>query len=329
METNRRQFIVASSVAIAGTGALSGVGGADTSDAPTPEDTSQHEYPTMGENSDAPVATVYGSFDCPYTSDMVDSSFDEIVSEFVDTGRLQLTFSPLEYDENGNPYISQDGVMGGQAACGVWEEDPESVWDFFAEIWSRQPGDLSRDELEEIMNSAGVDNAGYIADNLENWDPDLEEAADEAWSQGVEFTPTIELKGDLGNREDVVEWIEARLDDDGGQQTEDSEESPSEDTQETEQESDADSTDGSEQTETSTEQDDTEETEDGGQSTSGDSGTDDTESGSDGGSSDTDDSQSDDSGGSNQCGSSSSDGGDAQASQSFVFPQASGSRRTL
>ena len=330
METNRRQFIVASSVALAGTGALSGVGGADTSDAPTPEDTSQHEYPTMGENSDAPVATVYGSFDCPYTADMVDNSFDEIVSEFVDTDRLQLTFRPLEYDENGNPYISQDGVMGGQAACGVWEEDPESVWDFFTELWSRQPGDLSRDELEEIMNSAGVDNAGYIADNLEDWDPELQEAADDAWSQGVEFTPTIELKGDLGNRDDVVEWIEARLDDDGGQQTEESEESPSEDTQETDETEESDSADGSEQTETSTEQDDTEETEDGGQSTSGDSGTDDTDSGSDGGSSGTDDSQSDDSdGGSYQCGSSSSDGGDAQASQSFVFPQASGSRRTL
>lgn len=333
METNRRQFIVASSVALAGTGALSGVGGADTSDAPTPEETSQHEYPTMGENSDAPVATVYGSFDCPYTADMVDNSFDEIVSEFVDTDRLQLTFRPLEYDENGNPYISQDGVMGGQAACGVWEEDPESVWDFFTELWSRQPGDLSRDELEEIMNSAGVDNAGYIADNLEDWDPELQETADDAWSEGVEYTPTIELKGDLGNRQNVVEWIEARLDDDGGQQTEETEEteeSDSEGTQETEETEESDSTDESEQTDSGTSQDDTEETEDGGQSTSTDSGSDDTDSGTDGGSSGTDDGQSDDSdGGSYQCGSSSSDGGDAQASQSFVFPQASGSRRTL
>lgn len=327
METNRRQFIVASSVALAGTGALSGVGGADTSDAPTPEDTSQQEYPTMGENSEAPVATVYGSFDCPYTSDMVENSFDEIVSEFVDTGRLQLTFRPLEYDESGNPYISQDGVMGGQAACGVWEEDPESVWDFFTGLWSRQPGDLSRDELEEIMNSAGVDDAGYIADNLEDWDSELRETADDAWSEGVDFTPTIELKGDLGNRQNVVEWIEARLDDDGGQQTEETEESTSEDAQETEEESDEDASDGTEQTETTTEQADTEETEDGGQSTSGDSGTDATDSGSDGGSSGTDDGQSDDSDdGGYQCG---SDGGDAQASQSFVFPQASGSRRTL
>lgn len=313
METNRRQFIVASSVALAGTGALSGAAGADTSDAPTPEDTSQHEYPTMGENSDAPVTTVYGSFDCPYTADMVDNSFDDIVSEFVDTDRLQLTFRPLEYDENGNPYISQDGVIGGQAACGVWEEDPDSVWDFFAELWSRQPGDLSRDELEEIMNSAGVDNAGYIADNLENWDPELQETADDAWSQGVEYTPTIELKGDLGNRENVVEWIEARLDDDGGQEeSQDTEESDSDGTQETEEESDADSADGSEQTDAGTAQDDA-------------------DSGTDGGSSGSDDSQSDDSdGGSNQCGSGGSDdGGDAQAAQSFVFPQASGSRRTL
>ena len=329
METNRRQFIVASSVALAGTGALSGVGGAETSDAPTPEDTSQYEYPTMSEDSDAPVATVYGGFDCPYTADMVAESFADIVEEFVDPGRLQLTFRALEYDENGDPYISQDGVICGQAAGGVWQEDPESFWDFFAEVWEHQPGDMSESKIEEIMKSAGVDNAEYIADNLENWDPELRETADDAQDEGVDFTPTIELKGDLGNREDVVEWIEARLDDDGGQESQESEDSDetddsdSEDTQETEEDSGGDSADGSEQTDASTQQDDSGGTEDDGQSTSGDSGSD-ADSG-------TDDGQSDDSDGGNyQCGSGGSDdGGDARAAQSFVFPEATGGRRFL
>lgn len=380
MQPNRRQFIVASGVALAGTGALSGAAAAETSGAPAPDDPGQYDYPTTTEDAEAPVATVYGGFDCPYTADMVEESFRDILEEFVEPGRLTLTFRALEYDENGDPYISQDGVVCGQAAGGVWQEDPDSFWDFFAEVWQHQPGDMSESKIEEIMNDAGVENAAYIADNLENWDPELRETADDAYAEGVEWTPTIELKGDLGNREDVVEWIEARLDDDGEQQeAEESEETQEsdgseEDTDEDDSGSGEESGDeaGEEGTEGSdgSDAEDSEESDagsdgeasDDGDGTSEDerSGSGDEQSGSsdggsgsdesstdesaDGGSDDSDDS--DDSDGSSGSGGTGGGGGNAacgdgdrasdpshgensQSSQSFVFPEASGTRRFL
>lgn len=356
MQPNRRQFIVASGVALAGTGAVSGSAAAQTSGAPAPDDPDRYDYPATTEDPETPVATVYGGFDCPYTADMVAESFDDILEEFVEPGRLTLRFRALEYDENGDPYISQDGVIAGQAAGGVWQEDPDSFWDFFAAVYDEMPGDMSESKIKRIMEDAGVSNASYIADNLENWDPELQETADNAYAEGVKWTPTIELKGDLGNREDVVEWIEARLEDDGGQQeSEESQESEGTDQQ------DSGSDDASEEESSdSTESDssDSQQVDAGGDQESPDeqSGSDDEQSGSSDGVSESDGSSADDSdggsggsggssgssdsggsgggGGSISCGdgelaSHASHGESSQTHQSFVFPQASGSRRFL
>lgn len=252
MQSNRRRFMVVGGTTLAGAAALSGAATGETEDAPNAGDS--YEYPTMGNDPDAPVCTVFGSHNCPYTEDLVANSFAEIIEEFVEPGRMNLTFRAMEYDSDGNPYISENGVLAGQAAEGVWEEDTDRYWQFFAKLWEHMPGQVDEDKLEEIMNDAGVENASYIADNLDNWDPDLQKTADAAESEGVSYSPTLELKGDLGNRDNVIEWIEQRLDDDG------SSSNSSSDSSDTEEDTSGDS--GSDD---------------------GDSGSDDTDSGSDDG----------------------------------------------
>lgn len=214
MESNRRRFMVVGGTTLAGVAAVSGSATGDSSDAPNPDHT--YEQPTMGNNPDAPVCTVYGSHNCPYTEDLIANSFGEIIEEFVEPGRLNLQFRAMEYDSDGNPYISENGVLAGQAAEGVWDEESGRYWHFFAELWKHMPGQVDEDKLESIMQDAGVENASYIADNLDNWDPEVRENSNAAHEEGVDYSPTLELKGDLGNRKNAVEWIEQRLDGDGG-----------------------------------------------------------------------------------------------------------------
>lgn len=213
MESNRRQFIAGGGSTLASIAALSAPAAASTHGSPQSADGDSHAYPVLGADADAPVLTVYGSFNCPYTAQFVASSLDDIVEEFVEPGRLTLEFRTLEYEADGGYWISRNGALAGQAATGVWERDADSYWDFFAELWSHMPGQVDQDTLAGLMRDAGVEGAGSVADDLESWDDELRATARAADEAGVQFTPTLVLDGDRGNRHGVLEWIERRLDD--------------------------------------------------------------------------------------------------------------------
>lgn len=231
MESNRRQFIVGGGSTLASIAALSAPAAAGTHGSPQSADSDSHDYPVLGADADAPVLTVFGSFNCPYTAKFVENSFDDIVEEFVEPGRLTLEFRALEYEADGGYWISQNGVQAGQAATGVWERDADSYWDFFAELWSHMPGQVDADSLEGFLQDAGVEGASAIADDLDSWDGELRTTARVADETGVEYTPTLELKGDLGNRHDVIDWIEHRLDGEGGDGAEETDTADDADTQ--------------------------------------------------------------------------------------------------
>ncbi len=140
-QTTRRTVLTA-----AGTVSLLGLGGIATgssspvADAPIPADSDARTYPTMG-NADAPTATVYGNFKCPYTQEFVLGNLEVIVDEFVETGRLAIQFYDLAYEpgDTSTHYISSSDPRITAFVLGVWDEDPNSYWQFYVETFEDLP----------------------------------------------------------------------------------------------------------------------------------------------------------------------------------------------
>ncbi len=192
---------------------------------------SGREYPTFGTNPDAPTATIYGSFNCPFTARAVDDTLDRIVNDFVETGQLNLEWQPLEYEptNTGSPYISQNGVQAGQAALHVWNSDPDSFPAFFDRVYQSMPGQTDPNTLQNWMGDAGVSSP---TSNIGGYDSDLQSIAGGATGPvGSGPIPVIELDGDTTNPrfQSVFGWIDARVDDasGGGAQQEDDDASTS------------------------------------------------------------------------------------------------------
>lgn len=177
-------------------------------------------HPTMGTAGDVPTAVLFGNLKCPFTSQVVTSgTLDAIVSEFVEPGAMNLQYRELAYRPGrpGTHYINDNGELKAQLAQGVWEEDPDSYWDFLEHAFANLDGWTPLSGLEDLARDAGVANVGTIVDGVENdryIDP-LEETAAVAANVGVSFVPTLEIRGETmsprHSRRATLDWIDARL----------------------------------------------------------------------------------------------------------------------
>ncbi|WP_265111906.1 DsbA family protein [Halosolutus halophilus] len=237
--TSRRTVLTATgTLSLFGiTGVVAGGSSSTVANAPVPENADANTYPTMGTDSDAPTATIYGNYKCPYTRDFVFGNLEAIVEEFVEPGRLNLEFYNLAYEpgDTSEYYISSSDPRLAAVGVGVWNEDPDNYWGFHRETFADMPsGTVDYDELEERVRSAGVSNAEAIVDRARagEYDDEIERVATTAADDGVAFTPTMELAGDTTaphhERDAILDWIERRLGDDDEEQDSDDEEQDSE-----------------------------------------------------------------------------------------------------
>ena len=220
----RRNVLTATgTVALLGVaGVASGRTASTVANAPVPNSPDSHTYPTMGSGDGTPTATVYGNFKCPYTKEFVSGNLQAIIDEFVTTGRLALRFYNLAYQpgDTSAHYISSSDPRCAAMGIGVWNEDPDSYWQFFAETFDDPPeGYVDYSELASRARSAGVSNADTIAKKARagEYDAAVERISDEAGANGVTFTPTLELAGDTTaphhGTQAILDWIESRLGD--------------------------------------------------------------------------------------------------------------------
>ncbi|WP_254524022.1 DsbA family protein [Natrinema caseinilyticum] len=233
-----------------GTATLLGVAGLATAEArstvanaPVPESADAYTYPTMGvDGDDVPTATVYGNFKCPVTKEFVSGNLSAIIDEFVSTGRLRLRFYNLAYKPGNTSafFISGSDPRCAAMGLGTWDEDPNSYWQFFAETFDNPPsGYVDLSELVSRARSAGVSNASRIADRVQagEYDAQVERVSAEAASDGVTFTPTLELAGDTTaphhGTQAILQWIESRLDDEPTEPVEQTEPTESTDSTDT------------------------------------------------------------------------------------------------
>lgn len=232
---SRRSILRTAGATLTGTAVL-GTAGAERatarsadevlSDAPFLE-VSNWMYPTMGTSDDNPWATVYGNFKCPYTQEFVLNHLPAMVEEYVETGRLNFRFRSLVYEPDPSDpshgsshyYISDSDPDIARSAYGVWEEEPENYWQYFADMFQRQPsGATHADQLEDRMRGAGVRNWGLIGNQIENDRHQyyLERTRRAAAGLGVSFTPTMEFERDITpphhGTGDLFSFLDARLD---------------------------------------------------------------------------------------------------------------------
>ncbi|MDG5761191.1 thioredoxin domain-containing protein [Natronococcus sp. A-GB1] len=253
---------------------LAGVasGSAPSDGVPIPDDAGERTYPTIGTNSDAPTATFYGNFKCPSSQDFVSGNLQEIISEFVTEGLLNVEFCNLAYEPGDTSQAFISGTDSRLAAVGlaVWDEDPNSYWQYVTETYTDMPsGYISYDELENRARAADVSNVDAVIERAEagEYDADVEEVATLASNDGITYTPQLELAGDTTaphhGTQAIIDWLDSRLDDaPEGEKSEEKLEDDSESDDDSDVDDDSESDDGDEDAEEPQEESEVEDAED-------------------------------------------------------------------
>ena len=234
-DASRRTILKTAAAAVAGTGVLTAASGnvAAASQSEQIDDApfaavADARYATMGVDDDAPTATLYGNFKCPFTQDFVLNHLPEFVQDYVRTGRLNFRFRSLAYEPNlDNPshgispeYISEDDPDIARTGLGTWNEEPANYWEYFLNMFQNKPsGGYDNDELEALMERYDVRNWGLIGNYVANdrYEDALRDTQDDAARHGVTATPTLVFEGDAtyphhGDRNgDLYDWLDAHL----------------------------------------------------------------------------------------------------------------------
>lgn len=161
-----------------------------------PDDDTQ--YPQMGSADD--VATLYGSWKCPYTREFVVSQLPSLIDEYVRPGDISIRYRAVAYQDS-EPFLGPDAPATANAGLAVWENDPESFWNYFTYVFANQPQE--RYEwgqpalLERFAQKAGVDSPEQIA----------------AAAREAEYTLSVQQTASSASKYDI--WTVPRLRYDG------------------------------------------------------------------------------------------------------------------
>lgn len=135
--------------------------------APVPGSPGKHQYAVMG-NADA-TATVYGNWKCPHTKNFVNNLLPDIVTEYVEPGKLQVKFRALAY-RSDEPFLGPDAPRAARAGLAVWNADPHSYWQYFASVFANQPDEdrewATTELLTRFAASANVQNQSQVTQKI-------------------------------------------------------------------------------------------------------------------------------------------------------------------
>ncbi|WP_266076371.1 DsbA family protein [Haladaptatus caseinilyticus] len=135
-----------------------------------PSNPTEFTYARMG-SDDAPVtATIYGAWKCPHTKEFVHGFMSDIVEKYVKSGDVTLEFRAVAY-RDGEGFHGPDEPRAARAGLAVWNNDPESYWDFFEYMFQNRSGVdgwATTETLMRIAEKAGVENRDTIRSEIES-----------------------------------------------------------------------------------------------------------------------------------------------------------------
>jgi protein-disulfide isomerase len=232
MHTSRRAFLGAvagTSTALAGCTGIFGGGGArvspsgdpldsPTANAPLPDDVGDLTYAAMG--SDGPEVVYFGSWKCPFCAEFAVGSdrvlsMSTIVTDYVESGDLQLTYRCLAYTGSGDPFLGPDAPRAARAGLAVWNRDPEAYWGYHEYVMANQPPESEQwattDRLVGFAESANVSDTSAVRTDIEDGRfEDPVRANTSAFSDaGASGTPALVIDGTVYSPFDPQETRDA------------------------------------------------------------------------------------------------------------------------
>jgi protein-disulfide isomerase len=155
--------------------------------------------PTLGK-SDAPVTVVeFGDFKCPACKAWGETIFPQLVKDYVDTGKVKFSYINVLFH-------GEESKLGSLAAESVFEQNPDTYWDFHKGLFKEQPSE-NHDGLwitqEKILEVAANTVPNIDLEKLRS-DIDQQSKIDEINSDTklveefkVELTPSIMVNGTM------------------------------------------------------------------------------------------------------------------------------------
>jgi protein-disulfide isomerase len=159
--------------------------------------------------ADAPVQVLlFSDFQCPVCKDFADNYEPQIITQFVDTGRIRLEYHHyliIDYNQGGNE--SRDAAEASECAS-----DQGQFWNFHDLLYANQGAEASGAfeprRLKAAAASLGLDTATFdqcFDSNRHAGDVTADEAL--AAQYGVQGTPTIFINGGvMTDFRDLDEW---------------------------------------------------------------------------------------------------------------------------
>jgi protein-disulfide isomerase len=147
---------------------------------------------TIG-SPDAPLKiTEYGDYQCPYCAEVSNTAFPELLTKYIETGQVALTFSPMAF--LGRNHDPDESTLAAEAA--LCANDQGKFWEMHETIYTNHNGEnignLTTDRLRQMAEMAGLDMDQYnscMTNGTHEQDVDTYNQA--ATQGGVTSTPTF------------------------------------------------------------------------------------------------------------------------------------------
>lgn len=147
---------------------------------------------TIG-SPDAPLKlTEYGDYQCPYCAEVSTIAFPELMTKYIETGQVSITFSPMSFI--GRDHDPDESTLAAEAA--LCANDQGKFWAMHETIYTNHNGEnignLTTERLQEMAQLSGLDMDQYnscMADGTHENDVDTYNQA--ASAAGVTSTPTF------------------------------------------------------------------------------------------------------------------------------------------
>ncbi|MGP4108919.1 DsbA family protein [Virgibacillus sp. L01] len=154
--------------------------------------------PTLGD-SNAPVTVVeFGDFKCPACKAWGENIFPQLVSDYVDTGKVKFSFINVLFH-------GEESKLASLAAESVYKQNPEAYWGFHKVLFKEQPSEnhdskwITTEKILEVARSVSNIDTENLKSAIEN-DSEMKEVNKDTelvTEFDVKLTPTIMINGTM------------------------------------------------------------------------------------------------------------------------------------
>ena len=174
--------------------------------------TSESNGLTLG-STDAPIQVVeFADFQCPACAAYWSQLEPQIISLYVDTGKIQYTYSPFSFLGQGQTW--DESKKAAEAAYCANEQ--QKFWEFHDIIFANHNGEnqgaYTKERLVAFAKELGLDMDAFNACfNSGKYAQTIEDNNLFATQQGATYTPSFLVDGKIVNANELVQAIEDSL----------------------------------------------------------------------------------------------------------------------